>query len=109
MPVIITTTYQGKRGKLKKRGYDSSNIYGDQALKRYTRCLQQLKEKTYLQNLVLSIIPVAEINVQPMLTLISGSVIISNQFYVIFHDTIPQSLCNICLSVIINFRNKLFE
>ena len=33
---------------------------------------------------------IAEINALPTLTLSSGSVIISNQFYVIFHNTIPQ-------------------
>ena len=48
------------------------------------------RKKTYLQNLVLFIIAVAEINAYPTLTLSSGSVIISNQFYVIFRNTIPQ-------------------
>ena len=41
----------------------------------------------YLQNLVLSIIAIAETNA---LTLSPGLVIISNQLYVIFHNTIPR-------------------
>ena len=32
-------------GKLRKRACDPCNLHGDQALKRYTRRLQQLKEK----------------------------------------------------------------
>ena len=47
-------------------------------------------KKTYLHNLLLSIIAIPEINAQPMSPLSSGSVSISNQFYVIFHNTIPQ-------------------
>ena len=48
------------------RACDPHNLYGDQALKRCTRRMQQLKEKTYLQNVVLSIIAIDEINAKPM-------------------------------------------